>query len=120
VETYLILEKVDPDGPKTADELALFMTEYSACMDRLIETEPGLTWLTKIVGDKSHFVHRYVIDTTSAPRLYAKVFSKASGAFFWMFKEVLIPYRAKYGTAFRKTMVNPLYGTIVGKEFSVD
>src|SRR5262249_590400 len=45
---------------------------------------------------------------------------KVPEAFYWIFKEVFIPYRAKYGTAFRKTMVNPLYGTIIAREFSVD
>src|SRR5262249_19002845 len=36
VETYRVLEKVDPNSPKTVDELAQFATEYQTCMDRCI------------------------------------------------------------------------------------
>lgn len=118
VDGILSLENVDPNNCE--DDLVWFMTVYSACMDRMIETGPGLDWLNGIVADKSHFIHRWVLDTSSSPRLYAKVFDKTPKAFFWMFKEVFVPYRQKYGLAFRATMVNPLYGTIAARDITVD
>ena len=42
------------------------MLDYAACMDRLVETEPGRDWLARIVADKSHFIHPYVMETASA------------------------------------------------------
>jgi len=118
VEANMLLEKVDPDGGDP--DLAQFMQDYADTIDRFIETDQGLKYLTKVVDDKSHFIHNYVMNTSNAPRLYFAAFRRMPRAFMWIFKEVFIPYRAKYGTSFRATMVDPLYGTIIAREFSVD
>ncbi len=111
------LPGADPIGH--FDDFAGFITEYAACMDRMMESKPGYSWLEKTVSNKSNFVMDLVMTHKEASHPAVKLFSKVPAPFYLMFKELFIPYYTKYALPSLVTKYQSIKARVPNSEIQI-
>ena len=103
-DSYESLKGVDPQG--FVQDMPLFLDEWSRCIDRLVETLPGVAFLLSILKDKHHFVHDYALVQKAPEGLLYKVIYKSGAATFSILKELVLPAFYSRGAPAAKMVVD--------------